>query len=506
MRNSLAGLAGACGIILLIVCVIIARSVIAALAPFITVLIMIALACAFIAGIAGYIYHLWKMGALQRARYELDSKKLFPDQITGANYPIIYESDTRAMMQARPGVTIQPVPQTYSPHITYGRGGRDQACDEVVDGCGDQEQLPAPVQSFAELLQAGVIQTALAQGKMLLGYAAGALRYGSWLDLYSCGIGGVSGSGKTTTVRFLLFQAILASARLIMIDPHIGSEDESLAAQFAGYSGVHIWPPCDANTSDVLRRARYLTKELSERKATGKKTPFLVLVIDEFNAVMRNKETKNALSDLLVAIEQEGRKFGIFAMLMGQRWSAQDLGGADIRTSLASTLAHRFTDEDQARKLVGGRNGARCLELPTGHFLFRDTNGGITEMITPLTTIEDGAIIQSMLVSVSEASQKFVGNQGGRSLVASSFSNARNLLETSEASYEASEETTVETSDPIADKALQVVRLQAQGMVKADIMRIVWGVSPGASTAYKQADSEYQQVMQSIAKSLGVQA
>lgn len=52
----------------------------------------------------------------------------------------------------------------------------------------------------------------------------------------------------------------------------------------------------------------------------------------------------------------------------------------------------------------------------------------------------------------------------------------------------------------------RVVDLLRAGQGKLEIMRIVWGVSPGASTAYKQAGSEYQQVMQSIAKSLGVQA
>jgi hypothetical protein len=66
--------------------------------------------------------------------------------------------------------------------------------------------LPAPasVQTFRQLLNAGIVQDALSQGKMVLVYVAGQLRYGSWLDLYSCGIGVVSGSGKTTTVRFLV--------------------------------------------------------------------------------------------------------------------------------------------------------------------------------------------------------------------------------------------------------------------------------------------------------------
>lgn len=294
------------------------------------------------------------------------------------------------------GITIFGIPPETRFYTTPARPLANQ---NVIDA--DQQQLAMPVLPFRDLLASGLVQTALAQGKMILGYANGILRYGTWLDLYSCGIGGVSGSGKSTTVRFLLFQGILAGARLIMVDPHIGDPDESLAAQFTRFSSVHIFPPCDDTVQDVLHRVRWLMQEYQARKHAGRKTPFLILVVDEVNAVMRNEEVKKELAALLVAIAQEGRKFGLFAMLLGQRWSEGDLGGknygAVIRSSLASLLAHRFTDEEQAKKLVGSRNGARCLELSQGHYLFRDTGGDLSEMITPYTTSEDGAAIEQLL-------------------------------------------------------------------------------------------------------------
>src|SRR5579883_2951823 len=61
-------------------------------------------------------------------------------------------------------------------------------------------QIPTPskpgvVQTFAELLDEGIIQAALALGLIALGYVTRdgewALRFGTWLDLYSCGVGGV---------------------------------------------------------------------------------------------------------------------------------------------------------------------------------------------------------------------------------------------------------------------------------------------------------------------------
>src|SRR5579883_383811 len=102
-------------------------------------------------------------------------------------------------------VTVQAIAQTRSSSVPVMPVALPES--DVI------ESLPAAIQTFRELIDAGVVQEAIARGQMLLGYVEGQLRYGSWLDLYSCGIGGVSGSGKTTTVRFLLLQAVLAGAQ-----------------------------------------------------------------------------------------------------------------------------------------------------------------------------------------------------------------------------------------------------------------------------------------------------
>jgi hypothetical protein len=385
----------------------------------------------------------------------------------------------------------------------------ERAVDGSLEELPELPALVAPVPTFRELLERGVIQRALNAGKMILGYESdtGELRYGSWFDLYSCGVGGVSGTGKSTTVRFLLFQAALASAKFIMIDPHIGDPEESLAYQFSLLpAGIHQIKPCDGSTKNVMRRIDWLNKELAHRKVAKVKTPFIIFCIDEFNEQMRNKEVRDELSELLLNIEQGGRKFGIFAMLIGQRWSAQDLGGADIRTSLSSKLAHRFSDEDQAKRFVGSKHGPSLLELETGHWLFFDTNGKARRMETPATFAEDGQVIAQILGESSpertlkprETTPEITEITPSKVIALG----ARNFRETSEEEPESSPESTDESSQ-MEELAVAIMRLQAQGKSKTDIMREIWGVNPGASESYRQAQEQYQEVMKYIVEQLG---
>ncbi len=61
--------------------------------------------------------------------------------------------------------------------------------------------------TFRELLARGE----LARGKpMILGYEHGVPRRGSFLDIYSAAVAGESGSGKTSTLLFLIGSALIS--------------------------------------------------------------------------------------------------------------------------------------------------------------------------------------------------------------------------------------------------------------------------------------------------------
>ncbi len=381
-------------------------------------------------------------------------------------------------------------------------------------------QIDAPViHTFRELLDAGVIQEALRQGKIVLGYEDEKLRYGTLEDdVRSCGIGGVSGGGKTTGVRFLLYQGLLMGAKLLMIDPHLHEEEESLAAQFMMFKHSHIMPPCDDKDTEVAKRIKWLVSEYEKRKARGIKGPAIFVVIDEFNELMRtlSKERKRELIDPLLNVAQGGRKFGIFCILIGQRWSDRDLGGeqmgAAIRGSLHTSIAYRFKEEAQAAKLIGGGDaeGRKCLDLARGHNYFRDTDGQLSKMITPNTTWEDGARVQQLLeVGRNETTvESTPASPEKPHLTVVSRAPREQIAQQYEPSFQREKvtgelENTDETTTKIQALARQVMRLQADGVQKPDIMRQLWKVNPGASDGYKAANQEYQEVMRYIAQQLG---
>lgn len=371
---------------------------------------------------------------------------------------------------------------------------RNQIVLPAIEASTEPLLLAAPVAeqgellSFRELLQSGQVQRAIAKGQLLLGYQAetGTLRYGSWLDLYSAGNGGVSGSGKSTTTRFLLFQAILANAKLLMIDPHLGDPEESLAHQFSLLpASIHQMPPCNARAEQVFKRVRWLSKELERRQNIGRKLPVLLFVVDEFNSLMRrfSKEERNELVKLLLDIEQEGRKFGVFALLIGQRWSAQDLGGADIRSSLASKLAHRFSDEDQAKRFMGSKYGKQLLELETGHFLFYDTKGKTAEMVTPATYAEDGALVA-----------RIIEGEG----VTSTNDFATSESTSTEEDFEAEEAVTSRPVKPLDARSEQVLSMLKKQAGQNEIIEQVWGLKSSDGRPYRAAVEEYRVILASL--------
>jgi hypothetical protein len=153
----------------------------------------------------------------------------------------------------------------------------------AIPGAEPTSTLPglAAVPTFAQLIDAGRV----GRGQpLVLGFDrhTGAELAGSWLDLYSCAVGGLAGSGKSWTAVFLASQAALYGARLLILDPH-AQHPESLSMRLAPLRRSFVCAVAD--TPGAMRAAVELaTHELQRRITSGQRaTPWIVLA-DEFSS------------------------------------------------------------------------------------------------------------------------------------------------------------------------------------------------------------------------------
>jgi hypothetical protein len=289
---------------------------------------------------------------------------------------------------------------TYAPRLDYdhrGEPGRDAlpAPDEPA-AAGDQV---AP--SFAELLSAGRI----GRGQpLMLGYdlVEASPIWGSWRDLYSAGVGGAQGGGKSWTAASLIAQSMLNGARVILCDPHAGDE-ESLTTRLSALR-PHLLIHAD-DDKQIEAAARYAADELQRRREqkSADRTPIL-LVIDEWTSLLR-RGLGEKLPPILSDLTQEGRKYGVNALLLAQRWSVDAAGGGDVRNCLTAHYVHR-TRADEARMQTGLRGSALpddTMQLQPGQSYLVDTRGNVRKVATPAMSTSDLVRVSLLLAAPSDA-------------------------------------------------------------------------------------------------------
>jgi hypothetical protein len=241
-------------------------------------------------------------------------------------------------------------------------------------------QLPPPtVPSFSQLLDQGMIGPGQ---RLILGYAADTAQpiTGSWGDLYSCGVGALQGAGKSWLVAFLLAQSAAAGGRLIICDPHAGS-DESLSNRIAALAGAFM---CDVASTDdeILSALRLANDKLNRRKAgQGGDWPIIVAV-DEWSSLLRGR-LGDELPGLVQNISEQGRKYNVNGILSAQGWTVAAAG--IVRNRLTAHYVLRQRDQEARYQL-----GLRAIQMPadipslpdaTGYLL--PTRGQLTKIVIP---------------------------------------------------------------------------------------------------------------------------
>jgi hypothetical protein len=369
-----------------------------------------------------------------------------------------------------------------------------KSSSQVQEVTPAQIAAPAlPVPTFADLLEEGAIGRGV---RLLLGYREGAPRYGTWLDLYSCAIAGLQGSGKTTTELFIILQSVLAGALLLIVDPHRDTAQDSLGGRLAPLAACFMRPIAGDDDRAILAIIKTVRKEVERRRRGGTGSP-VILVIDEFTKLMRRSPAiRDELAACIEEIAQEGRKMHVFALLSGQIWKAGASGGTELRYSLASSFVHRI-QEQQSKLLIPGEYAKLSPRLKPGEVLFYDTGGDTALMQIPLTTEQDVATVASMIASpgadFTAASPRLPDTPGE----VRAISPLKLLTKPHEATNELSGAL---LSPELESKYRDVVTLMAQEKKQGYIISAVWGVTSGGGAAYQKAAEELRTIQRMIAE------
>ncbi len=380
-----------------------------------------------------------------------------------------------------------------------------------------------------DLYESGSLFKAIRSGRIILGHGEKEGQHKLWSiprkEYFSTIAGGLPASGKTTTAYWIIVQQILVGARLILIDPHLHYQDEdgntSLTKELKPFQSSYVFPPIDARSPSAIRqRVKWMKHTIETRKRPGyiaKLSDSVILVIDECNSVFELEEIRDELAHDLSFIQREGRKYGVHTMLLGHRWSRDDIGKVNIRTVASTVMAHKQNDEGQAAVLVGKANVKDVLDLTPGLYMFRSINPleddegekeySLTRVQTPMISAHDAPWIMQLKrdvqawLGVSEPTSRPTANQ-----LLTDYQ-AQQLAENGSRSNQPGKLREVE-SDPHLDPELlsfmhKVMEAEADGVAnQKELISLVWG--PEYTDGRKFSEVAQPQLMQ-IRKAIALQ-
>jgi hypothetical protein len=212
---------------------------------------------------------------------------------------------------------------------------------------------------------------------------------------------GLSGFGKSTLLRYLASVNALNRGRLVVIDPHGDSGDESLLATLRPLAATFLCDP--ATTPDAARRALRQADTIMQDRLHGRSpdsTPLLV-VIDELNEVMTHRAWEGAapvVQNYLSVGNKSGRKKRCYALAAAQIGLADQLGGSEVRDSFVAQAVFRSRKKQAQLLDFDAREKAEIKGLEVGALYFqgaRDTEP--SKLYAFNTTPADGAALATEL-------------------------------------------------------------------------------------------------------------
>ena len=213
--------------------------------------------------------------------------------------------------------------------------------------------------ALAELFEQGFRPT---QKRMLLGYSLAGPLYGTITDLLSVAVAGRPGQGKSSLLRFIYAQVILAGGKVFMLDPH-GSIIEDVQG------APCLWMASTAQELD--QAAALMVAELDRRldmyRSGSRDFQPIMGLVDEFPIISLSSKKAVAATGRIVL---EGRKVNMFSLISGQGLPASQFGGSLVRDALSSRYVFKTTTRQG--QLAGLDKEAWSLleSLDTGRAVF----------------------------------------------------------------------------------------------------------------------------------------
>ena len=263
-----------------------------------------------------------------------------------------------------------------------GAAPRHEAILEPPQSLPAPQAAPAP--SFADMLHAGKF----ADGKPLVfGFHDGQPKTGTWDDAYSLGIAGLSGYGKTNTMRLLIAESLLTGAvdRFFIIDPHYPHPKSLLASLGDLKASPRIrYAENPLDTPDLLAELH----ETIDRRLAGSEpsTPIICLVVDE---LIQTVKKHPQIAEIVERIGTESRKAGVYGMFAAQSWNGDRTGGTTARDNLTALFVHRMKRK-QAQTLLQDADLTRLVtRLDKGQVLFAPVADNAQILTVPYCRLED---------------------------------------------------------------------------------------------------------------------
>ena len=248
----------------------------------------------------------------------------------------------------------------------------------------------AAAPSFADLLHSGAFRS----GQILLGYdAAAAPVYLRLTDFVSASVGGGSGSGKTSKLRFLCAQLIAQGVRVSLLDAHAGN-DQSLVSSLGELSArenVTVYSPIE--TRDAVQAM--LSEIQGVIDAGTPCEPPRVYVLDELRPLNHACDRVELLMDKLA---NEGRKYQCYGVFSSQTWEARMFSqmGSAARDACVLKMAANMPRE-QARILFKDGEMARTVSRLRKPEMFANSMTFSGVVTVPFCSREDMAAVNEMV-------------------------------------------------------------------------------------------------------------